>query len=107
MAMSSGMLVVNQEKTSSSLPPKRIFIYLTVKTSGSLKRKTNEVIDLCLENLSAEDVLLKFLSFFSGCKYQCDFSFHILPFIFFMMIFVFQVSDHVSADLLIWWKRMK
>ena len=60
-AMSGGQLVVKKEKTSSSLPPKRTSIDLTIKPPGSQKRKLDETLDL--EILGVEEELRKSISF--------------------------------------------
>ena len=54
---------MKMEKSSSSLPPKRSTIDLTLKTPGSRKRKTDESTGLSLESLGAEEALLKLVSF--------------------------------------------
>lgn len=57
--MSNGLIVVKKGKVSSSLPPKRAHIDLTIKTPGSHKRKTIEAMDLSLENLRVEEAIRK------------------------------------------------
>ena len=62
-AMLKDQLTVKKEKNSSSLPPKRSTNDLIVKTPGPQKRKIVESIGLYLENLGAEEVLQKLVSF--------------------------------------------
>ena len=61
--MSGDQLVVKKEKCSSSLPPKRPTVDLTVKILGSRKRKTVESTSLSLESLGTEEALQKLVSF--------------------------------------------
>lgn len=61
--MLSGQLVVKKEKTSSSRPPNRVMINLSMKAHGSKKRKTSEIPDLNLESLGAEEAMEKLISF--------------------------------------------
>lgn len=81
--MSSGQLVVKKEKVSSSFPLKRTSIDLTVKTSGSKKRKIVGVVDLSLENLEEEDALRKLVSFSQGVSFNVFYPFTLffLPFL--------------------------
>lgn len=60
--MSSDQPMVKKKKTSSSLAPKRAFIYLTIRTLGSRNRKSVEVFDL--ENLESGEALKKLITFF-------------------------------------------
>lgn len=61
--MYSGLIMVKKGKDASYLPLKWAYIYLTVKTPGSWKTKTIQVIDLSLENHGAKGALMKLLSF--------------------------------------------
>lgn len=61
--MSNGQMVVKKDKTSSSLPIMRAHVDLTVKTTGSKKRKNVNPADLSLENLRVEDALRKLIFF--------------------------------------------
>ncbi|XP_042758261.2 uncharacterized protein LOC111907220 isoform X1 [Lactuca sativa] len=93
-AISTGQLVIKKEKASSSLPPKRTSIYLTVKTPGSKKRKSAGTTNLGLKNLGVEEALLKLISFsqfvsiFKLISTILLFTCHDLP----------QVADHVSRS---------
>lgn len=74
--MSSSLIIAKREKVALPLPLKKSLIDLTVKTSGSHKRKTLEAIDLNLENLGADESVQKLLPFFSRfkCFYYISFS---------------------------------
>lgn len=96
--MSSAQLVVKKENSSYSLPLNRNSIDLMVKTPGLRKRKTTKVTDLSLENLRAESALLKLVSFSQVVRASVT-SLFIFYLLLFLMLFLFQVSDHAFADL--------
>ena len=106
MTMSSGQMVVKNEKVSSSFPIKRTFINLTLKTLGCKKRKTARTVGLSLENLEVEDALQKLVSFSLDVSANIILLF-VLYFFPFLMSFLFQVSDHISANLRIQAKRVE
>lgn len=61
--MYSAQLMVRKENTSSSLPLKRDLVDLTIKTPGSRKRKSPEILDLSMDILGVEEAMKKMISF--------------------------------------------
>lgn len=61
--MLGGIVVVDKENTYSSRPPKRVVSDLSMKTPRSKRIKLSEIPDLILENLGAEEVIKKLITF--------------------------------------------
>ena len=89
--------MVKKEKSTPSLPPKRAHIDLTTKTLGSQKRKIDEVTDLHLENLGAEEALRKLVTFSQAVSISYSSNLCFSDFIFTDVVLVSSLRPHVSV----------